>query len=71
MPREDGTGPSGFGPMTGRSLGYCAGYSSPGYVRMPGWGRGCGGGRGFGRGWRFAPNFPIVQAPVFPSPIMV
>lgn len=25
MPRGDGTGPRGFGPMTGRGLGYCQG----------------------------------------------
>ncbi|MBC7077615.1 MAG: DUF5320 domain-containing protein, partial [Synergistales bacterium] len=24
MPRGDGTGPAGFGPMTGRAAGYCA-----------------------------------------------
>lgn len=34
MPREDGTGPMGQGPMTGRGLGPC----------------GTGMGRGFGRG---------------------
>ena len=69
MPRGDCTGPSGFGPMTGRSLGYCAGYSSPDFIWSSGWGRGCGWGRGFGRGRRFSPYFPIAQAPVFPSPI--
>ena len=31
MPRGDGTGPTGKGPMTGRGAGYCAGYSTPGY----------------------------------------
>ena len=51
MPRGDGTGPMGFGPMTGRAAGYCAGYQTPGYVNsMPG--RGMGGGRGAGRGRR-------------------
>ena len=24
MPRQDGTGPRGLGPMTGRGLGYCS-----------------------------------------------
>lgn len=38
MPRGDGTGPAGQGPMTGRAAGYCAGYNSPGYAN-PGWGR--------------------------------
>ncbi|MDD5613819.1 MAG: DUF5320 domain-containing protein [Candidatus Omnitrophica bacterium] len=49
MPRGDGTGPMGLGPMTGRAAGYCAGFSTPGYVNsIPG--RGFGFGRGFGRG---------------------
>ncbi len=30
MPFGDGTGPMGFGPMTGRAAGYCAGYPAPG-----------------------------------------
>ena len=65
MPRGDGTGPGGAGPMTGRAAGYCAGYPAPGYANPmpgggrfglgrgrggPGWGRGFGRGRGFG--WR-------------------
>ncbi|MGB3341738.1 MAG: DUF5320 domain-containing protein [bacterium] len=63
MPGGDRTGPRGFGPMTGRGAGYCAGYSVPGYAnQIPGrggfgFGRGFGRGRGwfgrgFGRGWR-------------------
>jgi len=32
MPRGDGTGPAGFGPMTGRAAGFCAGYPVPGYM---------------------------------------
>ncbi len=60
MPRGDGTGPLGFGPMTGRSAGFCAGYAVPGYANPWGgrrfWGRG--GGRGFGRGFGlFAPAY--------------
>ena len=53
MPRGDGTGPAGMGPMTGRAAGYCAGYPVPGYMSPVGgrgywgWGRGRGGG-----GWR-------------------
>ena len=54
MPGGDGTGPSGLGSRTGRALGYCAGYDSPGYTKGPGigMGRGFGGGLGFrfGRG---------------------
>lgn len=32
MPAGNGTGPAGLGPMTGRAVGYCAGYSIPGYA---------------------------------------
>ncbi|RJP64978.1 MAG: hypothetical protein C4532_18115 [Candidatus Abyssobacteria bacterium SURF_17] len=59
MPRGDGTGPAGLGPMTGRGAGYCAGFSTPGFANpVPGrggWGRGRGRGywgAGGGRGWR-------------------
>ena len=57
MPRGDGTGPAGMGPMTGRAAGYCAGYPVPGFMnpgpRMGmGWGRGYAApGYGFGVGW--------------------
>ncbi|MEW5692916.1 MAG: DUF5320 domain-containing protein [Candidatus Hydrogenedentota bacterium] len=56
MPGGDGTGPMGFGPMTGRAAGYCAGYPVPGYmnpVPARGWGFGFGFGRRFrgGFGW--------------------
>ena len=36
MPRGDGTGPAGMGPMTGRAAGYCAGYPVPGYMNPVG-----------------------------------
>lgn len=62
MPRGDGTGPMGNGPMTGRGAGYCAGTEAPGYVNpVPGrcFGMGFGGGRGAGRRNRFyAASFP-------------
>ena len=66
MPRGDGTGPSGMGPMTGRAAGYCAGYSVPGYMgpsggRYSGIGRDAFGGRGRGRGyrnWYYATGLP-------------
>ncbi|MFW5913102.1 MAG: DUF5320 domain-containing protein [Candidatus Hadarchaeota archaeon] len=32
MPRGDGTGQLGMGPMTGRGAGYCAGYNTPGFA---------------------------------------
>ncbi len=39
MPRGDGTGPMGLGPMTGRGMGYCAGYPVPGFMNpVPGFG---------------------------------
>jgi len=71
MPGGDRTGPYGQGPMTGRALGYCSGYSGPGYSNPaygPGYGRGLG--RGFGRGfrgrgrgfwWRSYPQEPYYQ----------
>ena len=55
MPGGDRTGPTGAGSRTGRGMGACAGFSSPGYMNpAPGQGRvtrpGQGMGRGFGRG---------------------
>lgn len=52
MPRADRTGPAGAGPMTGRRMGFCAGYSWPGcasagHPRGADWR--CRGGR---HGWR-------------------
>ncbi|WP_422477446.1 DUF5320 domain-containing protein [Pleomorphochaeta sp. DL1XJH-081] len=62
MPRGDSTGRNGNGPMTGRAMGYCAGYDVPGYVNGEGFGfgqrrlygrpRGLGFGLGYGRGLR-------------------
>lgn len=40
MPGGDGTGPAGKGPRTGRGLGYCAGYDSPGNTKSGRRGRG-------------------------------
>jgi len=64
MPGGDRTGPMGWGPMTGRAAGYCAGYPVPGYLNpIPGRGwfgvgrggfpRGGGRGRTFGGGFGF------------------
>lgn len=44
MPRGDGTGPMGMGPMTGRRAGYCADFRTPGYMNFI-----SGRGQGFGR----------------------
>ncbi|MGQ9603182.1 MAG: DUF5320 domain-containing protein [bacterium] len=57
MPRGDRTDPMGFGAMTGRGAGFCAGYRVAAHMN-PFFGRGCylprcgfrGGGSG--RGWR-------------------
>ena len=47
MPRGDGTGPMGMGPMTGRGAGFCASFAVPGYMNpIPGFGLGFGRGRG-------------------------
>lgn len=48
MPRGDGTGPAGKGPLTGRSAGFCASFKTPGFMNT-GFGRGMGRGRGFRR----------------------
>ncbi|MCD4691142.1 DUF5320 domain-containing protein [bacterium] len=48
MPRGDRRGPDGMGPMTGRGMGYCAGFDAPGFVRPSGRGGGYGGGYGGG-----------------------
>jgi len=67
MPGGDQTGPLGQGPMTGRGLGYCTGYNSPGYanpISRRFFGRGFG--RGFGwRRWDFAAIERVV--PVYPA----
>lgn len=58
MPGGDGTGPRGFGPLTGRAAGFCAGFGVPGYANYAigrgygAWGRGRGGGMGRGGGGR-------------------
>lgn len=60
MPRGNGTGPNGMGPMTGRGAGYCAGFAAPGYANGGGFGAGFGGGfgcrAGLGRGYRRMAN---------------
>ncbi len=60
MPRGDGTGPLGMGPISGRGAGYCAGYTfnNPAFENYTN--KGFGWSRGFGisgfshgsRGWR-------------------
>ncbi len=67
MPQGDRTGPMGQGSRTGRALGFCAGYDTPGYAKGFGGGmgrgfgfgrgRGRGMGMGYGRGRNFDPSF--------------
>jgi len=66
MPQGDRTGPAGQGAMTGRGMGFCAGFDSPGFMNNGfgrGMGRGFGRGRGRGFGWR-ARAMPIQQPTV-------
>jgi len=79
MPRGDGTGPGGLGPMTGRAAGYCAGYSVPGFMNPSGgrlglgfgygrgYGRGFGRGmgRGYGRAYWLANSYPVAPSPIY------
>jgi hypothetical protein len=70
MPRFDGTGPMGQGPMTGGGFGYCGAGSRArttwGFGRGRGAGRGFGAGfgrgRGFGRGFGWQ-AFPSARGP--------
>lgn len=75
MPRGDRTGPAGWGPMTGRRMGYCAGFNAPGYASPGpgmGYGRGWGRGMGWGRRWAYPPAYgpgvPVGPEPVYARP---
>lgn len=66
MPRGDRTGPEGMGPRTGRGMGFCSGYNSPGFAGGFGRGRGMRRGGGFfgrGRGFRNWDNNAYNAAP--------
>ena len=76
MPRGDGTGPNGMGPMTGRRAGYCAGYGVPGYLndvpvrgRGFGYGYGWGYGRGYGRGYGYRWGAAYQGVPYYAEPL--
>lgn len=66
MPGRNGTGPVGYGPMTGRGMGYCTGAYPSGngawtgnrYGRGFGYRLGCGYGRGYGYGRRNNMYYP-------------
>ena len=53
MPRMDGSGPMGRGPMTGRGRGFCSGTNRAGYSRGFGFRQGYNRSfaRGYGRGF--------------------
>lgn len=77
MPQGDRTGPAGMGPRTGRGMGFCSGFGSPGFTRGArrgfggGWGKGFKRGFGQGFGWRrlgVAAAQPIWEPqPVYPA----
>ncbi len=60
MPRGDGTGPWGLGPMTGRAAGYCAGFPVPGFMNPFGFGR-----RWWGRAWSWQWAAPFYGRPFY------
>jgi len=67
MPRGDGTGPAGMGPMTGRAAGYCAGYPVPGFMNPVG-GRGYWGWARASYGWpAWGGNAPAYPGPLAPT----
>ena len=61
MPRGDGTGPMGMGPLTGRGRGYCTGSVRSGYAKA---GSSMGVGRGFRRIFRIFGIGRHHQSPV-------
>jgi hypothetical protein len=76
MPGGDGTGPLGFGTMTGRRAGFCAGFNMPGFTNSIGgrgfFGRGRGIGYGRGRGHRnrfFATGLPFWARNSYPTTV--
>jgi hypothetical protein len=62
MPYGDETGPEGMGPRTGRGMGYCNGFDTPGFINS-GFRRGFGRRLGIGRGLRGI--FGSVQQPAY------
>ncbi len=61
MPWGDRTGPRGRGELTGRRLGYCRGYRTPGYTK------GLGPGRGFRRGLGARRGYRLEESSYFPE----
>jgi hypothetical protein len=73
MPRGDRTGPSGQGTGTGRTLGICYGFDTPGYTKAAGGGMGIGfgfgggRGRGRGRGYGWGRSFGAANVELLPG----
>ncbi len=68
MPRGDGTGPMGMGPMTGWGRGTCPGYTSDGYGMGRNYGCGRGyprayapGAAGYGPRWNYGQNLSVEE----------
>lgn len=64
MPRGNGMGPVGQGPMTGRGAGFCVGSERAGFESNRG--RGFGGGRGGHRNRFFATGLTYQEASAAP-----
>jgi len=58
LSRYDGTGPYGYGPLTGRGFGFCAGH--PGWHYGAGYGRRFGPRRGWGPGYGYGPGLVLL-----------
>ncbi len=68
MPSGDGTGPAGQGSITGRGMGFCTGFNSPGFANNE-FGRGRG--IGFKRGRRFARRIRTMQVMPIQQPAVI
>lgn len=69
MPGLDESGPMGYGPKTGRGLGFCKGHQDSSNLNIPGRGFGRGYGRrfGFGGGMGFGRRTRCGQIDVQPT----
>lgn len=66
MPRGDKSGPNSEGPMTGRAMGYCAGFNYAGFENNQTFG--CKRGFGYGRGRGFGRGNGLNQRRFFTTP---
>lgn len=61
MPVRDGTGPQGYGPLTGKGMGNCVGSWCPVPGRGFGFGRGRGYRAGYGPGYGRRYHYPVYD----------